>query len=54
MFLRAGLGKPSDSLGLWLTMWVLGVVLGGLVAGWAGLLVMLVLPLLLSKHATRP
>lgn len=49
MFLRAGLGKPSDSLGLWLTMWALGVVLGGLVAGWAGLLVMLVLPLLLLR-----
>lgn len=30
-------------------MWALGVVLGGLVAGWAGLLVMLVLPLLLLR-----
>lgn len=49
MFLRAGLGKPTDSLGLWLTMWGLGVVLGGLVAGWVGLLVMLVLPLLLLR-----
>jgi tight adherence protein B len=44
MFLRAGLGKPTDSLGLWLAIWALGVALGLLVAGWLGLLVMLVLP----------
>ena len=49
MFLRAGLGKPTDSLGLWLAIWALGVALGLLVAGWLGLLVMLVLPPLLLR-----
>jgi tight adherence protein B len=49
MFLRAGLGKPSDSLGLWLTVWGLGVVLGLIVASWVGLLVMLVLPPVLLR-----
>lgn len=46
MFLRAGLGKPTDSLGLWLTCWGLGVLLGLMMAGWVGVLVMMVLPLL--------
>lgn len=49
MFLRAGLGKPTDSLGLWLAIWALGVALGLLVAGWLGLLVMLVLPPVLLR-----
>ncbi|AZE82069.1 Flp pilus assembly protein TadB [Pseudomonas orientalis] len=49
MFLRAGLGKPSDNLGLWLTAWGLGVVLGLIAAGWLGLLVMLLLPPLLLR-----
>ncbi|TFF02271.1 type II secretion system protein F [Pseudomonas sp. BCA14] len=49
MFVRAGLGKPSDSLGLWLAMWVLGVLLGLMVAGWPGLLAMLVVPPLLLR-----
>ncbi|MBT2375125.1 type II secretion system F family protein [Pseudomonas fluorescens] len=46
MFQRAGLGKPTDSLGLWLTCWGLGVLLGLIIAGWVGVLVMMVLPLL--------
>ncbi|WP_248732308.1 type II secretion system F family protein [Pseudomonas sp. MWU13-2517] len=49
MFVRAGLGKPSDSLGLWLAMWMLGVLLGLMVAGWPGLLAMLVVPPLLLR-----
>ena len=49
MFLRAGLGKPTDSLGLWLAIWALGVALGLLVAGWLGLLVTLVLPPVLLR-----
>ncbi|CRM50470.1 type II secretion system F family protein [Pseudomonas fluorescens] len=49
MFLRAGLGKPSDSLGLWLTAWGLGAVLGLMLAGWLGLLVMLMLPPVLLR-----
>ena len=49
MFLRAGLGKPSDNLGVWLAVWALGAVLGLMVAGWIGLLAMLVLPPLLLR-----
>ncbi|WPN98941.1 type II secretion system F family protein [Pseudomonas sp. MUP55] len=49
MFLRAGLGKPSDSLGLWLAVWGLGVALGLMLASWPGLLVMLVLPPVLLR-----
>lgn len=45
MFQRAGLGKPTDSLGLWLTCWGLGVFLGYMVADWIGLLAMMVIPL---------
>ncbi|WP_439863312.1 type II secretion system F family protein [Pseudomonas antarctica] len=49
MFLRAGLGTPSDKLGVWLAVWVLGAGLGALVAGWLGLLAMLLLPPLLLR-----
>ena len=49
MFLRAGLGKPSENLGRWLTVWGLGAVLGLMIANWAGLLVMLVLPPVLLR-----
>jgi len=49
MFVRAGLGKPTDSLGLWLTSWSLGALLGFVVASWLGLLVMIVLPPLLLR-----
>ncbi|MFC6336808.1 type II secretion system protein F [Pseudomonas sp. CCM 7891] len=49
MFLRAGLGKPTDNLGLWLTVWVLGVFLGFLVASWFGLLLMALLPPLVLR-----
>ncbi|WP_017527857.1 type II secretion system F family protein [Pseudomonas fluorescens] len=44
MFIRAGLGKPTERLGLWLTLWSLGILLGLLAAQWLGLLAMLVLP----------
>ncbi|KMT55816.1 type II secretion system F family protein [Pseudomonas fildesensis] len=49
MFMRAGLGKPTDRLGLWLTAWVLGALLGLVVADWLGLLAMVVLPPLLLR-----
>jgi len=49
MFLRAGLGRPTDRLGLWLTCWVLGVLLGYFVAGWPGLIGMIILPALLLR-----
>ncbi|KAA0942045.1 MULTISPECIES: type II secretion system F family protein [unclassified Pseudomonas] len=44
MFLRAGLGKPTDSLGLWLTSWALGMLMGFIAASWLGLLMMIVVP----------
>ncbi|VVP95089.1 hypothetical protein PS918_03604 [Pseudomonas fluorescens] len=43
-FLRAGLGRPTERLGLWLTLWGLGALLGLVVGGWLGLLVLLLLP----------
>ena len=49
MFQRAGLGKPTDRLGLWLSCWAVGVLLGYLLADWLGLLAMLVLPPLLLR-----
>jgi tight adherence protein B len=44
MFQRAGLGKPTDRLGLWLTGWALGALLGLAVAEWLGLLLMIAVP----------
>jgi tight adherence protein B len=49
MFLRAGLGKPTDSLGLWLSGWVVGALLGFVIADGLGLLVMVVGPPLLLR-----
>ena len=49
MFQRAGLGKPTDRLGLWLSCWATGLLLGYLLADWLGLLAMLVLPPLLLR-----
>lgn len=43
-FLRAGLGRPTDRLPLWLALWGLGIAVGVLLAGWLGLLLMLVIP----------
>ncbi|WP_455825847.1 type II secretion system F family protein [Pseudomonas graminis] len=49
MFLRAGLGKPSERLGLWLSGWVVGALLGYMLADGLGLLVMVVAPPLLLR-----
>ncbi|WP_419712194.1 type II secretion system F family protein [Pseudomonas sp. NFX224] len=43
-FLRAGLGRPTERLGLWLTLWGVGALLGLVAGGWLGLLVLLLLP----------
>ena len=43
-FLRAGLGRPTERLGLWLLLWALGILLGFALASWIGLLVMLLMP----------
>lgn len=48
-FLRAGLGRPTERLGLWLMLWALGVVIGFALGGWPGLLLLLVLPPLLVR-----
>jgi tight adherence protein B len=44
MFLRAGLGRPTERFGLWMSLWALAVGLGYLAADWIGLLIMLVVP----------
>ena len=49
MFQRAGLGKPTDRLGLWLSGWAVGMLLGYLLAGGLGLLTMLIMPPLLLR-----
>ncbi|EJL93892.1 Flp pilus assembly protein TadB [Pseudomonas sp. GM102] len=43
-FLRAGLGRPTERLGLWLLLWALGILLGFALASWIGLLVLLLIP----------
>ena len=43
-FLRAGLGRPTDRLGLWLLLWALVLLLGFALLGWLGLLVLLIVP----------
>ncbi|PIB47638.1 type II secretion system protein F [Pseudomonas sp. 2588-5] len=44
MFARAGLGKPTDRLGLWLSGWVIGALLGWLFADGLGLIAMILGP----------
>ena len=48
-FLQAGLGRPSDRLGLWLLLWAAAVVLAGLLGGWVFFLALVVLPPALLK-----
>ncbi len=43
-FLRAGLGRPTERLGAWILLWMFAIVLGLALAGWIGVLVMVVLP----------
>lgn len=43
-FLRAGLGRPTERLGLWLMLWALSILLGYVVASWIGVLALLLLP----------
>ncbi|MCU7251916.1 type II secretion system F family protein [Pseudomonas koreensis] len=43
-FLRAGLGRPTDRLGVWLLLWAFGVLLGFVLGKWLGLLLFMVLP----------
>ncbi|MGF6111460.1 type II secretion system F family protein [Pseudomonas frederiksbergensis] len=48
-FLRAGLGRPTERLGVWLLLWALGIVIGFALGGWPGLLVLLAVPPLLLR-----
>lgn len=48
-FLRAGLGRPTERLGVWLLLWALGILLGFALAGWIGLLALVLLPPLLLR-----
>jgi len=49
MFQRAGLGKPTDRLGLWLSAWVIGALFGWLLADGLGLIAMVVTPPLVLR-----
>jgi len=49
MFLRAGLGRPTERFGLWLILWALAMALGYFLADWIGLLLMIVIPPLLLR-----
>jgi len=49
MFQRAGLGKPTDRLGLWLSAWVIGALLGWLLADGLGLMTMIIGPPLVVR-----
>jgi tight adherence protein B len=44
MFLRAGLGRPTERFGLWLSLWALAMALGYFLADWIGLLLMIFIP----------
>ncbi|EJZ56355.1 TadB [Pseudomonas fluorescens R124] len=44
MFLRAGLGRPTERFGLWLSLWAIAILLGYLLGHWIGLLVALLVP----------
>ncbi|QLL14156.1 type II secretion system F family protein [Pseudomonas chlororaphis] len=48
-FLRAGLGRPTERLGLWLVVWAAGCMLGYGLGKWPGLLALLVAPPLLLR-----
>ena len=43
-FLQAGLGRPSERLGLWLSLWAVAVTVAGLIGGWVFFVALLVLP----------
>ncbi|WP_392885130.1 type II secretion system F family protein [Pseudomonas migulae] len=43
-FLRAGLGRPTERIGLWLALWAFGIVFGFALGSWIGALALLLLP----------
>lgn len=44
MFMRAGLGRPTERFGLWLSLLALAMALGYFLADWVGLLLMIFVP----------
>ncbi|MCM8739857.1 type II secretion system F family protein [Pseudomonas koreensis] len=48
-FLRAGLGRPTERIGVWLLLWAFVILIGFALAGWGGLLVLLLLPPLMLR-----
>lgn len=48
-FLRAGLGRPTERIGQWLTLWGLMALIGVVAGGWIGLLLASLLPPLLLR-----
>ena len=36
MFLRAGLGRPTERFGLWMSLWAVSIGLGYLLFDWVG------------------
>lgn len=48
-FMRAGLGRPTERIGLWLSLWACALLLGFAAGGWFGVLVLLLLPPLILR-----
>ncbi|MHC8290872.1 type II secretion system F family protein [Pseudomonas sp. XS1P51] len=48
-FMRAGLGRPTERIGLWLSLWAFALLLGFAASGWFGVLVLLLLPPLMLR-----
>lgn len=49
MFLRAGLGRPTERFGLWLSLWAVAIGLGYLMFEWVGLITMVLAPPLILR-----
>lgn len=48
-FLRAGLGRPTERLGVWMLLWALVILIGFASAGWIGAGVSLLVPPLVLR-----
>lgn len=48
-FMRAGLGRPTERIGVWLSLWAFALLLGFAAGGWFGVLVLLLLPPLILR-----
>ena len=48
-FLQAGLGRPSERLGLWIGLWAVVITVAGLLGGWSFFIASVLLPPLLLR-----